>query len=415
MKPLKYLSVFILVSCTISPNVPDEVSEIPPEEIKEEIVLTFYDAVETTDPNTEFKPIFDGQTRTKGIKTASSYITSILTDQLINPWAIDILPDNMFIVTERNGNFVIINEDGTIYNRILLNTTIEDSGQGGLLDVLVSTDFNISHILYITLAEKTSLGSLTAVAKIVLSDNLSSIDAFTIIYRAYPYFSGSNHYGSRIVFDRDGNLFVSTGDRQSLETRPNAQSLNNGHGKILHITTDGIPVESNPFIDHKDAHKEIFSIGHRNIQGLAVHPLTQELWANEMGPQGGDELNLIESGMNYGWPVISYGEEYSGTPIGEGLSSKASLEQPIYYWDPVIAPSGMIFYTSNVIPEWENNLFIGGLKSQFITRLHIDNNIVIGEERLLENENQRFRDITVGIDGALYTITDMGRLYRIGK
>jgi len=292
--------------------------------------------------------------------------------------------------------------------------SVNSNEQGGLLDVLVSLDFDESRLLYFTLAEKTPNGSLTAVGKGRLADDLSMVENFEIIYRAYPYFSGNNHYGSRIVFDNDGNLFVSTGDRQSLETRPNAQNIDNGHGKILHITTDGKPVESNPYYLQVNAHQEIFSIGHRNVQGLAIHPVTGELWANEMGPQGGDELNRIVLGKNYGWPIISYGEEYNGSPIGEGLTIQDGLEQPVYYWDPVIAPGGMIFYDSNVIPEWENNLFIGGLKGQHIIRLLIENNTVIGEERLLESEAQRFRDIVVGLDGALYTITDSGRLYRVG-
>ncbi len=415
MKSLRYLIILLLVSCTTIPKEMVEIIETPSNEIDNKLEIIFYDPVEKNDPNTNLLPSFKGQTRIDGIKTSSVITSSIISDQLENPWGIDVLPDNKFIVTERKGFFVILDKDGTILNKIPLSTQIDTSGQGGLLDVLVSLDFNESHIVYVSLAEKTSQGSITAVGKARLASDLLSISEFEIIYRAYPYFQGSNHYGSRIVFDQDGNLFVSTGDRQSLETRPNAQTLDNGHGKILHITADGLPVNTNPFLLNDSSHKEIFSLGHRNIQGLAIHPVTGDLWANEMGPQGGDELNLIQSGHNYGWPIISYGEEYDGTPIGAGISQKDGLEQPVYYWDPVIAPSGMMFYDSNIVPEWENNLFISGLKSQHIIRLLIKDNKVIGEERLLEHEGERFRDITVGLDGALYTISDGGKLYRLGQ
>ncbi len=406
----KYLIIFTLVACTktIDPPILEQPIDNPPE-------IIFYEPVESGQANTEFEPAFDGQTRISGIKTTSSYSTTLITESLLSPWGIDVLPNGDFVITERFGSLRIINILGEISPSIYGFPAVNSSEQGGLLDVLVSQDFEESRLLYFTLAEKTPNGSLTAVGKGRLANDLSMIENFEIIYRAYPYFSGNNHYGSRIVFDNEGNLFVSTGDRQSLETRPNAQSIENGHGKILHITTDGKPVETNPFYLQTNAHQEIFSIGHRNVQGLAIHPVTGELWANEMGPQGGDELNRIELGKNYGWPIISYGEEYNGTPVGDGLTIRDGLEQPVYYWDPVIAPGGMIFYDSNVIPEWENNLFIGGLKGQHIIRLLIEDNKVVGEERLLESEGQRFRDIAVGLDGALYTISDSGRLYRIGK
>lgn len=406
----KYLIIFTLVACTktVDPPILEQPIDNPPE-------IIFYEPVESGQANTEFEPAFDGQTRISGIKTTSSYSTTLITESLLSPWGIDVLPNGDFVITERFGSLRIINILGEISPSIYGFPAVNSSEQGGLLDVLVSQDFEESRLLYFTLAEKTPNGSLTAVGRGRLANDLSMIENFEIIYRAYPYFSGNNHYGSRIVFDNEGNLFVSTGDRQSLETRPNAQSIENGHGKILHITTDGKPVETNPFYLQTNTHQEIFSIGHRNVQGLAIHPVTGELWANEMGPQGGDELNRIELGKNYGWPIISYGEEYNGTPVGDGLTIYDGLEQPVYYWDPVIAPGGMIFYDSDIIPEWENNLFIGGLKGQHIIRLLIEDNKVIGEERLLESEGQRFRDIAVGLDGALYTITDSGRLYRIGK
>jgi glucose/arabinose dehydrogenase len=223
------------------------------------------------------------------------------------------------------------------------------------------------------------------------------------------------HFGSRIVFDENGNIFVSTGERSDLKTRPNAQLLDNGHGKVLHITPEGEPVEGNPFIDTPGALPEIYSYGHRNAQGLDIHPVTGELWLSEMGPRGGDEINLIKPGKNYGWATIGYGIEYSGAKVGDGITQKEGMEQPVYYWDPVLSPSGMTFYNSDVIPEWKNNLFIGGLSSKHIARIVIKDNKVVGEERLLENEKQRIRDVGMGNDGALYAVTDEGRLYRIAK
>lgn len=408
MKKLFTLLLF-LTSCT--PQIDEVIIE---EVVEDQIEIEFYEPVENNPANTEFSPYFEGQTRTNGIRTETEYSITLLSEGLESPWGMDVLPNGILVITEKFGTIRLF-ENGTLSDKILVTSEIETNGQGGLLDVLVSPDFESSGLIFFTLAEKTNQGSLTAVAKAQLSFDTASISNFEIIYRATPYFSGNNHYGSRIVFDNDGNLFVSTGDRQSLETRPNAQTIDNGHGKILHIDIDGNALENNPFYNNESAHNEIYSLGHRNIQGLAIHPLTGELWANEMGPQGGDELNRIESGKNYGWPIISYGEEYSGSPIGNGISFKEGLEQPVYYWDPVIAPAGMIFYNSDVIKEWENNLFISGLKGQHIARLLIEDNKVIGEERIAESEGQRFRDIVVGLDGALYTITDSGRLYRIGK
>jgi glucose/arabinose dehydrogenase len=198
-------------------------------------------------------------------------------------------------------------------------------------------------------------------------------------------------------------------------TRPQAQSLQSANGKIIRITAEGKPAAGNPFLNNSNARPEIYSYGHRNVQGLAFHPQTGDLWENEFGPRGGDELNLIQPGKNYGWPTITYGLEYSGEKIGESLTQKDGLEQPVYYWDPVLSPSGMTFYSGDAMSEWKNNLFIAGLNSNHIARLVINNNKVTGEERLLSGEGQRFRDVTEGKDGALYAVTEEGRLYRIGK
>jgi aldose sugar dehydrogenase len=409
------LSLF-LIAC--SPVVEDPKDDDPIDEedpIDNEPEIVFFDPVETNQPNTDFKPAFEGQTRISGIKTTTPYTITILTEQLSEPWGIDVLPNGDLVITEKDGTLRVVKPDGTLSEAIKGFPSINSSGQGGLLDVTISPNFQSDRLLYFTLSLRSSKGSVTAVGKGRLSEDQTALTDFKVIYEATPYFNGVGHYGSRIVFDREGYLFVSTGDRQSLETRNNAQTLDNGHGKVLRITTEGDPAPNNPFISQANAHQHIYSFGHRNVQGLAIHPLTGDLWASEMGPQGGDELNLIESSKNYGWPVIGYGEEYSGSPVGEGLTQKEGMEQPVYYWDPVIAPAGMTFYDSKVIPEWENNVFIGGLRSRHIIRLMIKNNRVIGEERLLEDEGQRFRDLAMGNNGELYAVTDEGRLYRIGK
>ena len=271
-------------------------------------------------------------------------------------------------------------------------------------------------MVYWVFSEQVAGGTLTAVAKGRLSNNETSIENPIVIYRAAPAANSNAHYGGRILFDSNGNLFVSTGERSNLNTRPLSQSVTAALGKIVRITTDGQPAPGNPTFTGAGALPELYSIGHRNPQGLAIHPATGDLWQSEHGPRGGDEINRVTAGANYGWPVITYGIEYSGQPIGAGIQQQNGLEQPVYYWDPVISPSGITFYKGNRVPEWENNLFIGALSGQHIARLVIDtNNKVVGEERLLAGENQRFRAITQGTDNALYAITDAGRLYRIDR
>lgn len=310
---------------------------------------------------------------------------------------------------------MIVNRDGTVSQPIEGFPVLETSGQAGLLDVVMDPNFNETRKLYFTFSEKSETGSVTAVGHGRLSEDEQKLENFQIIYRALPYYQNGLHFGSRLVFDTEGNIFVSTGERSSLETRQWAQELGNGYGKIVHITSTGKPVVTEPISNSIEADLEIYSYGHRNVQGLAIHPKTNQLYASEMGPKGGDELNLIEYGKNYGWPLISYGLEYSGQAVGKGITQKEELEQPVYYWDPVIAPSGMTFYDSEVISEWKNNLFIAALKGSHIVRLVIENNKVVAEERLLESLGQRFRDVESATDGSLVAITDEGRLYRIGK
>jgi glucose/arabinose dehydrogenase len=270
-------------------------------------------------------------------------------------------------------------------------------------------------MVYWVFSEKQPNANLTAVAKGKLADDEKSIQNATVIYRATPAHNSTLHYGGRILFDKTGNIIFSTGERSDLETRPQAQYLNSSLGKVIRITTDGKAAPGNPFENQKDARPELYSYGHRNVQGLAINPATGDLWEAEFGPRGGDEINLIQPGKNYGWPIITYGIEYAGPKIGDGIQQKEGMEQPVYYWDPVISPSGITFYSGDEIPEWKNNLFVASLSGQHIDRLVIKDNKVVGEERLLSDQSQRFRDITQGKDGALYAVTDDGRLYRIGK
>ncbi|GAB3968235.1 PQQ-dependent sugar dehydrogenase [Spirosoma terrae] len=371
--------------------------------------------VETNDPNTAYKPAFAGQTRIGSVKSSTSYEGKVLTDALKSPWGITSLPDGRLLITEKAGTMRIATADGQISNPITGIPQVNSAGQGGLLGVRVDPAFDQNRLIYWVFSEQVTGGNLTSVAKGKLSTDESKIEGATVIYRATPAYNGTLHYGGRILFDPQGNLFVSTGERSDRVTRPQAQSLNSGLGKVIHITKDGQPVTGNPFAGQANARPELYSYGHRNVQGLAFHPVTGDLWENEFGPRGGDELNRIEAGKNYGWPTITYGLEYSGEKIGDGIQQQEGLEQPVYYWDPVVSPSGMTFYSNDSIPEWKNNLFIGALSGMHIARLVIENNKVVGEERLLSGEGQRFRDITQGKDGALYAVTDQGRLYRLFK
>lgn len=371
--------------------------------------------VETGKANTDYKPAFPGQTRIAGVTTKAAWEGKVLTSGLANPWGIVEMPDGRFLITEKGGTMRIVTKEGKVSDKIKGAPEVNSNGQGGLLGLTLDPGFQKNRMVYWVFSEKNPDGNLTAVAKGKLSDDEKSLQNATVIYRATPAHNSALHYGGRILFDKNGYLMVSTGERSDIETRPLAQSLQAALGKVLRITTDGKPAPGNPFANDKNARPEIWSYGHRNVQGLAWHPVTGDLWEGEFGPRGGDEINRIEPGKNYGWPAITYGIEYAGPKIGEGIQQKEGMEQPVYYWDPVLSPSGMVFYSGDSMPEWKNNLFIGGLSSTHIARLVIVNNKVTGEERLLSGENERFRDITNGSDGALYAVTDGGKLYRIGK
>ena len=371
--------------------------------------------VETKPPNSTYKPAFAGQTRIGGVKTTTPYEGKVLSTDLKSPWAIAMLPDGRFLITEKKGTLRISTPEGKLSDSITGLPAVNLSGQGGLLGLVIDPAFAQNRMIYWTFSEKTPDGNNTAVAKGKLSADEKKVEDAQVIYRATPAYKGNLHYGGRILIDKAGNLMVSTGERSDLETRPQAQQKNSALGKVLRITKDGKPAAGNPFTGDATARPEIYSYGHRNVQGLTINPVTGDVWEHEFGPRGGDELNRIQPGKNYGWAAITYGIEYSGEKVGEGATQKEGMEQPVYYWDPVVSPSGMTFYTGDNMPEWKNNLFISCLSGMTVTRLVIENNKVTGEERLLTGENQRFRDITQGKDGALYTVTDQGRLYRIGK
>ncbi len=373
--------------------------------------------VETREANTDYEPAFEGQTRVAGVKTSTPYKVELITEDLRSPWGAVMLPDGRLLVTEKAGVMRIVDvETGQVSEAITGLPEVDDRGQGGLLGLALAPDFDSSRMVYWVFSERVKGGNHTAVAKGRLADNEARIEDAEVIYRATPTYDGKLHYGGRVVFDENGDLFVSIGERSDRETRVKAQDLNVSIGSIIHITTEGEPVSDNPFIDQDNAEPEIYSYGHRNPQGLAFHPVTGELWSGEFGPRGGDELNLIKPGNNYGWPVITYGIEYMGAAIGDPvIQQKEGMEQPVYYWDPVLSPSGMTFYSGTNMPEWENNLFMGGLNSSHIARLVIEDNRVVGEERLLTDKSERFRDVIQGNDGALYTITDAGNLYKIDK
>ena len=370
--------------------------------------------VETKSPNSDYKPAFVGQTRIAGVRTTTPYQVEKIAEKLGHPFAIVIMPDGRLMVTIKSGYMEIHDKNGALVKKITGFPPVVYTDQGGLLDVAFDPNFAANKIMYWSYSEDYPPGNLTAVAKGTLNEADSKVENVSVIFRATPALKSGLHFGSRLVFDKDGNLFVSAGERSILEGRAQAQKLEAGLGKIFKITTDGKPAPGNPFLNTPEAKPEIYSYGHRNPQGLDINPSTGELWEAEFGPRGGDEVNLIHPGNNYGWPIITYGIEYSGDKIGDAIQQKSGLQQPVYYWDPVISPSGICFYNGSAIPEWKNNLFVAALSGQHLDRLVIKNNKVVGEERLLTDKDDRFRDVAYA-NGMLYAITDDGTIFRISK
>ena len=318
------------------------------------------------------------------------------------------------LVTERPGRLRIVSAAGEIGQPIAGLPAVDARGQGGLLDVALSPSFESDRTIYWSYSEPRQGGNATSVARGVLSRDGRSVEQAQVIFRAMPAYDGTLHFGSRLAFGPDGMLYVTLGERSDTPMRPQAQQLDSDMGKIIRIHPDGSIPKDNPFVGQSNARPEIWTLGHRNVQAAAFDAQGR-LWEVEHGTRGGDELNLIEKGKNYGWPVVAYGEEYSGAPIRGAVTARPGFEQPIYYWDPVIAPSGAQFYTGNAFPAWRGSLFIGALREMRLVRLTVANGRVTGEEHLLTDRGHRIRDVRQGPDGALYLVTDdeNGELWRI--
>lgn len=338
-----------------------------------------------------------------------------IADGLVNPWALAFLPDAGMLVTERQGRLRHVAADGTVSDPIAGVPDVDARGQGGLLDVTLDPAFAENRLVYLSYAEAGDGGNGTAVARGRLADDNSALEDVEVIFQQQPKVASRAHFGSRLVFDREGHLFVTLGERSANRFRTQAQELGSHLGKIVRINPDGSVPKDNPFLGEDGARPEIWALGVRNVQAAALHPETGALWEIEHGPKGGDELNVIQPGGNYGWPVVSLGVNYNDSPVGSGDATREGMIDAIYAWTPVIAPSGMIFYDGDTFAEWQGNLFVGGLASTALVRLELDGERVSHEERLLESLELRIRDVAQGPDGAIYVATDHrnGRILRI--
>nr|WP_272904277.1 PQQ-dependent sugar dehydrogenase [Xanthobacter agilis] len=329
---------------------------------------------------------------------------------LDHPWGMAFLPDGRLLVTERPGRLRVVERNGVVAPPVRGVPAVAAVGQGGLLDVALDPAFFDNRLIYLSFAERRPDGLATAVARARLSPEADALSDVTVIFRQQPAWSGSNHFGSRLAFAPDGTLFVTLGERFDLKER--AQDLSSTLGKIVRINADGSIPKDNPFVRVTGARPEIYSYGHRNVQGAAIEPGTGRLWTVEHGPRGGDEVNRPQPGLNYGWPVIGYGRHYSGEKIGVG-SAKTGMEQPLFYWDPSIAPSGAAFYEGTLFPAFQGQLFVGALAGEALVEVKVRDGLVMGEERLPMGE--RVRDVRLGPDGALWLATDsdLGRILRV--
>lgn len=328
---------------------------------------------------------------------------------LDTPWSIAFLPDGRLLVTERDGRLRSIEGTGKVGPAIAGVPQVAARGQGGLLDVALDPNFTRNRLIYLSYAEPRPEGAATAVARGRLSDDLTRLSDVEVIFRQQPAVSGGNHFGSRLVFAPDGMLFVTLGERFNHADK--AQDLSTTIGKVVRIAPDGAIPPDNPFLDRAGARPDIYSYGHRNVQAAAIEPSTGRLWTVEHGARGGDEVNRPEPGKNYGWPVISYGRHYSGGKIGEG-TAKAGMEQPLFYWDPSIAPSGAAFYAGDALPAWRGQLFVGALAGQALVMVKVRDGAVTGEERL--PLGKRIRDVRMGPDGALWLVAEgTGEILRV--
>jgi glucose/arabinose dehydrogenase len=330
---------------------------------------------------------------------------------LRNPWGIAMLPDGRMLVTEKAGTLRLVERDGKISSPLAGVPSVDASGQGGLLDVALDPNFAMNNLVYLSYSEPGPNGTAGTAA---LRGRLGAagLEDVNVVYRQDPKVVGGNHFGSRIAFSPDGKMFITQGERFAY--RDQAQNLSSLLGKVVRLNPDGTVPQDNPFVGRSGARPEIWSYGHRNVEAAAINPETGKLWTIEHGAMGGDELNHPEAGKNYGWPVITYGLDYNGSRIGTG-AVKDGMEQPVYYWDPVIAPSGMMFYTGDKFAAWKNDIFVGGLASNALVRLVLENGRVTKEERYLHDLHERIRDVQQGIDGYIYVITDNsnGRILRL--
>jgi len=370
--------------------------------------------LETRPPNTDYKPAFPGQTRAPAVRSDVALQVTPAVTGLDRPWAVDFLPGGEMVITELEGRMRIAGRDGRLSAPVAGLPKVDARGQGGLLDVAVDPDFGRNQTIFFSYSEPRQGGNGTALARarLVLGAE-PRLEDVQVIFRQMPTYDSDKHFGSRIVFAPDGTLFLALGERSDVASRVHAQDLDSHFGKIVRINKDGSVPNDNPFVGKAGARPEIFSYGNRNVQAAALHPDTGQLWVIEHGPRGGDELNLIQAGKNYGWPVISYGIEYSGKKMPSGATAREGMEQPNYYWDPVIAPSGMIFYTGELFPAWRNNIFVGALDGQKLVRLVLEGEHVSGEEWLLQDQNERIRDVAQGPDGAIYVAVDGGSILRL--
>jgi len=366
------------------------------------------------------KPAFEGQTRAPEHKLNVAYDVVTVAEGLQAPWGMTFLPGGKMLVTEKAGRLRVVAADGKLSEPVTGLPAMDTRGQGGLLDVALDPAFARNQLIYWSFAEPhDDRTTNTAVARGKFVDgDAPRVENVEVIYRQSPPMMSTGHYGSRLVFGRDGTLFVTQGERQIEAGRQLVQKMDTLLGKIVRINADGTIPKDNPFVGKEGVRPEIWSLGHRNVQAATLNPTTGELWEVEHGTRGGDEINIARKGKNYGWPVIAYGIEYQGKPITGDITAQAGMEQPLYYWDPVIAPSGMVFYTGDLFPAWKGSLFVGGLASTNLVRLDVKGEKVVGEERLLKDmqpKAERIRNVRQGPEGALYLLTDspQGRVLKL--
>lgn len=367
----------------------------------------FAEPAETRPANApDQEPAFENQTRAPQPETLVETTQNVIAEGLPQLWAMEFLPDGRMLVTAKGGALHIVTPEGEASEPIEGVPEVDARGQGGLLDVALANDFAETGTIYLSFAEPREGGNGTSVAKgklVTADDGTAALEDVSVIFRQEPTYDGDKHFGSRIVPNADGSLFVTVGERSDEPIRDQAQDLASGLGKVFRIDADGKALADNPFVDTENAVPEIWSYGHRNLQSATLDG-EGRLWTVEHGAKGGDELNKPEAGLNYGWPVVTYGVAYSGQKIGDGITQGDGTEQPVYYWDPVIAPSGMAYYDGDAIPEWDNAFIVGGLGSKGLVVLHMDGDKVATEERV--DLGQRVRDVRVGPDGAVYAVTE---------